>query len=61
MWFRREYDADAPELPGFRRLTALEWLRGRLTDRWRSKAACNALCEHDEKAAPCWICSVRYW
>ncbi|UOZ06039.1 hypothetical protein [Amycolatopsis sp. WQ 127309] len=60
-WFQREHDADAPELPGLRRLTVREWLRGRLTDHGRAKAACNALCEHDEKSAPCWICSVRYW
>ncbi|MEU7791591.1 hypothetical protein [Amycolatopsis sp. NPDC049159] len=52
---------DASALPGLRRLTALEWLRGRLTDRRRATAACTALCEHDEKTAPCWICSVRYW
>jgi len=60
-WSRREPGADASELPGLRRLTVLEWLRGRLTDSRRSEAACNALCEHDETTAPCWICSVRYW
>jgi hypothetical protein len=48
-------------LPGVRRLTLLEWLRGRLTDLRRSEAARNALCEHDERTAPCAVCSVRYW
>ncbi|MFJ1766901.1 hypothetical protein ACIOD2_41685 [Amycolatopsis sp. NPDC088138] len=60
-WFQRERDADAPELSGIRRLTVREWLSGRLRDHRRAKAACEALCEHDEKTAPCWICSVRYW
>ncbi|WP_328456632.1 hypothetical protein [Amycolatopsis sp. NBC_00438] len=59
--FRHPRRAPAPEPTGVRRLTAREWLRGRLTDHRRSEAACNALCEHDETTAPCWICSVRYW
>ncbi|WP_285484137.1 hypothetical protein [Amycolatopsis sp. NBRC 101858] len=46
--------------PG-RRPTVREWLRGRLADIRRSDAACRALCEHDDKSAPCRICSVRYW
>jgi len=51
----------APELSESRRPTLLEWLRGRVTDLRRSEAARNALCEHDERTAPCAVCSVRYW
>jgi hypothetical protein len=51
----------ASELSEFPRRTVLEWLRGRLTDFRRSEAARNVLCEHDERTAPCAVCSVRYW
>ncbi|KAA9166067.1 hypothetical protein FPZ12_003705 [Amycolatopsis acidicola] len=62
MWFQygREESAPGPA-PGSGRLTLREWLRRRLTDFRRSEAARNALCDHDETSAPCWICSVRYW
>jgi hypothetical protein len=50
----------APELSESRP-TLLEWLRGRVTDFRRAEAARNALCEHDERTAPCAVCSVRYW
>lgn len=43
-----------------RRLTPLEWLRGWLTDLRRAEAARNALCEHDDRSAPCAVCVVRY-
>ncbi|WP_326837341.1 hypothetical protein VSH64_21010 [Amycolatopsis rhabdoformis] len=49
------------DLPAVRRLTVPEWLRGRLTDFRRAEAARRVLCEHDEAAPPCAICSVRYW
>ncbi|MEA5362559.1 hypothetical protein VA596_23690 [Amycolatopsis sp., V23-08] len=57
-WFPREHDVEVPRL---RRLSVRAWLRGRLADHRRSRAACDALCEHDEQSPPCWICSVRYW
>ncbi|MBK1787466.1 hypothetical protein [Prauserella cavernicola] len=58
---RRERDVGDPDLPGFRRLTVREWVLGRLVDLRRSSAARNALCEHDERTAPCSRCWVRYW
>jgi len=61
MWSQRKHDAVPQELPGYRRLTALEWLCARLKDFRRSQAARHVLCEHDENTAPCSVCAVRYW